>query len=413
VSKFSYVVKDPEGKTYQNVAEAESRAELIKNLQMQKYFIVSIEEMTWGSAVKFSSGAVRKEFSHRGVKLNDQLTFARQMATMLSAGVNLSRTLNVLIQQVDSAKFYQVLKRIQKDVENGVSLSIAMSQHPEQFDQFWVSLVEVGEASGTMPMVLNKLSLHLERRAAFRSTIISGVIYPVILLCVCFGAVLFFALVVGPQFQNVFDTMHVSLPWLTRTLLSVFDAVRHNFFLIMFLMVGAVVSLSYFVRNTHKGKTMFETFIFKLPMVGEIYRFGLVEKFASQMAILIEAGVPILYALDIIERLVDNNTCALVINRIKEGVKRGDNMATPMAQSGFFPPMAVQMIVVGEETGQLNQMMGFVAKYYEELVSTFMKRFSTIIEPLIILFMGVIVGIVITAMFLPLINIAKLSGGGG
>ncbi len=411
--KFSYIAKDLEGKTYQNVAEAENRSDLIKKLQAQKYFIVSVEEVLAHGPVRPLPPIGRRRFNHRRTKLNDKLVFARQMATMLGAGVNLSRTLNVLIQQVDSEAFFKVLRKVQRDVENGISLSMAMSQHPKVFDPFWVSLVEVGEASGTMPTVLHKLAHHIERQAVFRATIISGIIYPAILMVVCCMAIMFFALVVGPKFQDVFDSMKVDLPLLTKVLLTTFDFIRKNFFLLFFLIGGGIFLLMNFIRNTYSGKSMFERFVLGLPVVGEIYRFALVEKFTSQMSLLIESGVPILYALDITERLVDNNSCAAVINKIKDGVKRGDNLTTPMSESGFFPPMAVQMIVVGEETGQLNQMMGFVARYYEDLVATFMKRFSTIIEPVIILFMGVIVGIVVIAMFMPLINIAKLGGGGG
>jgi type IV pilus assembly protein PilC len=317
VPKFSYIAKDLEGKTYQNVVEAENRAELIKKLQAQKYFIVSVDEVTSpgrGGALRPLPPVGPRKFSHKRIRLIDKLVFARQMATMLGAGVNLSRTLNVLLQQIDSENLFKVVRKVQRDVENGISLSMAMSQHPKAFDQFWVSLVEVGEASGTMPTVLNKLSNHLERQATFQSTIISGFIYPAILICICMGAILFFALVVGPKFQEVFASMRIKLPILTVALLGLFDFIKKNLFLLAFVIGGGVFALVSFVRNTYGGRKMFEGLMLGLPVLGNVYRYALVEKFTSQMALLIESGVPILYALDITERLVNNNTCAEVIN---------------------------------------------------------------------------------------------------
>ena len=156
-----------------------------------------------------------------------------------------------------------------------------------------------------------------------------------------------------------------------------------------------------------------EKILFSLPTVGEVYRLIIIERFSAQMSILIDAGVPILYALDISERLVDNNTCSLIINNIKEGVKKGELLVTPMEKSGFFPPMCVQMIMVGEETGKLSKMLKHVAKFYQEQVEIFMKRFATIIEPFMLVFMGAIIGTIVVSMFLPMFNIAQLGGASG
>lgn len=156
---------------------------------------------------------------------------------------------------------------------------------------------------------------------------------------------------------------------------------------------------------------LLEKFLFKMPAIGEIFKLIIIERFSSQMAILIDSGVPILYALDITERLVDNNTCALVISDIREAVKEGELLVAPMERSGFFPQMCVQMITVGEETGELSKMLKHVAKFYQEGVETFMKRFATIIEPFMLVFMGAIIGTIVVAMFLPMFNLSKLGGG--
>lgn len=414
MAKFSYIVKDNAGKTYRNLADMASKDALVAKLQKEGYFIVSITEMVVQPSRRKQEtpGSVkRKKFIRRSVKLQDLLVFSRQLATMLEAGVPLIRSLSVIETQVDSQEFSKVIQKIHRDVEQGTSLSVALSRHPKVFNQFWVSLLEVGEASGTIPAVLGKLSFYLEQQAAFRSTIISGIIYPAILFVVASGAIAFFALFVGPKFEEIFTAMNAQLPWITTQLLMIFKFVRNKFFWISGGLILAGVLFRNYVRTYH-GKIAFEKFLFGLPTVGEVFQHIILERFAAQMSILIDSGVPILYALDITERLVDNNTCALVVNQIKEAVKQGELLVTPMERSGFFPSMCIQMIMVGEETGELSKMLKHVAAYYQESVETFMKRFATIIEPFMLVFMGGVIGVIIVAMFLPMFNIAQLGGGG-
>ncbi len=413
MAKFSYTVKDKSGKTYRNVVDMANREVLVEKLHKEGYFIVNITEMTAAPIRKKQPGAValvqRRKFNHRSVKLQDLLSFSRQLATMLEAGVPLIRSLSVVETQVDSGDFFKVIQRIRLDVEQGTSLSGALARHPRVFNQFWVSLLEVGEASGTIPKILHKLSFYLEQQAAFQSSIISGIIYPAILFVVASGAIAFFALFVGPKFEEIFTSMNAQLPWITAQLLMTFKFVRNHFF---WLLAGAIVAFVLFRSyiQTYHGKMAFEKFLFGLPTVGDVFLQIILERFASQMSILIDSGVPILYALDITERLVNNNTCALVVNQIKEAVKQGELLVAPMERSGFFPSMCIQMIMVGEETGELSKMLKHVATYYQNSVETFMERFSTIIEPFMLVFMGGVIGVIIVAMFLPMFNIAQLGG---
>lgn len=411
--KFSYIAKDKEGKTRKDVADAGSREALVDRLQKQELFVVSIAEVAYVSPKpKARAKAKHKRFAHKKIRLGDLLTFARQLATMLEAGVPLVRSLSVIQTQIESEQFFRVMNDVRKDVEQGGALSNALANHPKVFNQFWVSLVEVGEASGTIPAVLNKLAFYLEQQAAFRSTIISGIIYPLILFCVSMGAVAFFALVVGPKFKSIFESMGLDLPWITRTLLNIFEFIQKKFAYLLGGTIAFVVIFRQYVK-TYQGKLFLEKFLFNLPTVGRILKLIIVERFSAQMSILIDSGVPILYALDITERLVDNNTCALVISGVKESVKQGELLVAPMERSGFFPPMCVQMITVGEETGELSKMLKHVAKFYQEGVETFMKRFATIIEPFMLVFMGVVIGTIVVAMFLPMFNLSQLGGGGG
>ena len=406
--KYSYIVKDKDGKTHKNIVDSANKEVLIHHLQEQEYFIVSITPLTYKPPVKKKAAKKKaKVFRRKKVKLQDLLVFARQLATMLEAGVPLIRSLMVIETQVESQIFYHVVKDIGKSVEKGEALSSALAMHPKIFNQFWISLVEVGEASGTIPKILDKLAFYLEQEAGFKSTIVSGVIYPIILFCVSMGAVAFFALVVGPKFQSIFEQMGAKLPWITTTLLSSFQFFREKF---MHIFASIIVLIFLFKKYiaTYQGKLQYEKLLFKMPVVGNVYKLIIIERFTSQMSILIDSGVPILYALEITERLVNNATCALIVSDIKESVKQGELLVAPMERSGFFPAMCVQMITVGEETGELSKMLKHVAKFYQEGVETFMKRFATIIEPFMLVFMGAIIGTIVVAMFLPMFNISQL-----
>ena len=327
---------------------------------------------------------------------------------MLEAGVSMIRTLDVILLQVQSEQLHKILSAAKKDVETGETLSGALAKYPKTFNQFWVSLVEVGETSGSIPEVLNKLAFYLEQQAKFRSTIISGIIYPAILFVVAIGAIMFFALFVGPRFEAIFVSMQVELPLITRVLLDTFKVIKTNIVFIMLGTVGIIIGIRQYLK-TYQGRTLFERFMYRLPTFGEVYKLIVIERFTSQMSILIDAGVPILHALDISERLVDNNTCALVVNSIKEGVRKGEHLVDPMERSGFFTPMTVQMVMVGEETGELSKMLEHISKFYQEQVEVFMKRFSTIIEPFMLVFMGAAIGTIVVAMFMPMFNIAQLA----
>ena len=403
---FSYTAKDAAGKAKTAVVEALHEQALVEKLQGDGYFVLSVKPASpklMAARSKASEG-----FTHNKVKIEDMLVFARQLATMLEAGVTLLRSLDVISAQVASKAFSVVLKQVRDDVEQGKSLSSSLAKHPKVFSQFWVSLVEVGEASGTMPMVLNKLTFYIEQQAAFRSTIISALVYPAVLFVISMGAVTFFALFVGPKFESIFKDMGTKLPALTVAVLGIFNFVKHQFLWI----IASIAAFVFFVRQyvkTDSGRLAFENIMFNLPVVGGIYKLIIVERFASQMAILMDSGVPILYALEISEKLVSNKTCSLIIFQIRESVREGKLLAEPMGESGFFPSMAVQMIKVGEETGELDKMLKHVATFYQNNVEAFMKRFGTLVEPVMLVFMGALIGMIVIAMFLPLFN---LSGGG-
>ena len=407
MAKFLVVSKDPDGMKETGVVEAADLDKAVSSIQSQGRFVVSIQpfdEEVFARAQNPGMTTPRK-YARTHVKLMDVVSFARQLATMLEAGVPLLRSLTVIEEQIPSRKLSLALQSIKSDIEQGETFSRGLSKYPQIFGQFWVSLVEVGEASGTLPQVLLKLTAYIEDAARFRAQIIGALLYPAILAVVCMGAVIFFALFVGPTFEKVFKDMGTELPLLTIIMLAIFKFLKHYFFLII-LGIGAIVYGLIMYIKTPIGRWQYESFIFSLPIFGEVVREIVIERFASQMGVLVETGVPILFALDIVERLVGNSICAQVVHDIREAAREGKLLADPMSASGFFPPMSVQMIKVGEETGELAKMLGHVARYYKQDVEDFMKRLSTVIEPVMLIVMGGIIGTIVISMFLPLFNLS-------
>jgi type IV pilus assembly protein PilC len=405
VAKYQYIAKDINGKSVNDIAEAMSEQSLVDKLQNQGYFVISVQPYASDKPKPEKSEAKKKKdsFTHDNVTMEDILVFGRQLATMLEAGITLLRSLDVILSQVESRTLYKVLTQVRNDVEQGRSLSSSLEKHPKHFSQFWVSLVEVGEASGTMPQVLEKLAIYMEQQAAFKSIIISAIIYPAILMFVCVGAIAFFAFFVGPKFEAIYTSMGKELPGFTKMVLAVFKIIKEKIILIIFGCFATSFFFKQYIR-TNVGLIQFEKFMFGLPVFGVVVKLIVVERFAAQMSILIDSGVPILYALEITEKLVENRTCGLIINDIRESVREGRLLAEPMEKSGFFPPMAVQMIKVGEETGELSKMLKHVSKFYQSNVEAFMKRFGTMIEPFMLLMMGGVIGTIVLAMFLPMFS---------
>jgi type IV pilus assembly protein PilC len=402
--KFLVSAKDKQGVAQSKVIETGSLNEAVAIAQAQGLYVMNIQPLE-EKAERLAIQEATRAFSHNSVSLQDIMSFARQLATMLSAGVPLLRSLNVITAQVESRGLANILSEVCVDVEGGIPFSKALSKHPRYFDQFWVSLVEIGEASGTMPQVLLKLTSYMEEAAKFRGQIIGALVYPAILFVISMGAVLFFALFVGPTFERIFKEMGTQLPGFTVMMLAIFRFIKDYFFFIILAMVALFFVLKAYIQ-TPFGRRQSEIIAFGLPVFGPLIKLVVIEKFTSQMALLIDSGVPIIYALEISERLVDNTICAEVIVSVREAVKEGKLLAEPMERSGFFPPMAVQMVRVGEETGELGKMMNHVAVYYKQAIEEFMKRFATMVEPNMLVFMGGIIGVIVISMFLPMFNLA-------
>jgi type IV pilus assembly protein PilC len=408
--KLFYIARDKLGKKITGDENAASPEELIARLQGRDLLVINIltdvEKKERGLGIEATSPAKSKK-RHRGVTHEDLALLCRQLATLLGAGVTILKCLDIISEQVASTKLFNTLKSLHRDMEQGLSLHEAMAKYPKVFSELWVNLVESGEAGGNLPVVLGRLANYLERTASFRKKIISALVYPVLLMVAGMGALLFLNLKIIPTFADLFKGFDIKLPLLTQILMAISEFQR-KYILVIIVAIAVLIFLFKKYTATREGRLAYEKFKFNLPLFGEFFRALIVERFASNMSTLLESGVPILYSLEITERSVGNLTMADVIRVVKEDVREGKSLSKPLQQSGFFEPMVVQMVSIGEEIGELSQMFKKIDAFYEEYLETFLARFTAMFEPLMLIFMGGVIGIMVVGMFLPIFKIAQI-----
>jgi type IV pilus assembly protein PilC len=411
--RLFYVARDRSGRKITGSEDAPTHEELVTRLQARDLLVINVtsDSAKAGKGILSQpTGQARSRPRHYRVTSDDLALFCRQLATLLGAGVTVLRSIETISQQVASRKLLNITKELQKNMGQGLSLHESMAKHPDVFSDLWVNLVESGEAGGNLPVVLSRLANYLERRAAFKKKIISALIYPAILMFAGIGALLFLTIKIIPTFAEIFKGFNITLPFLTRCIIAVSDFLRQYFF---FIIGGIIVAFFLFRRftRTKDGRMMYERFKFSLPIFGEFFRAIVVERFSSNMSTLLESGVPILYSLEITERSVDNLIMADVIRQVKEGVREGKSLSQLLEKSGFFEPMVVQMASIGEEIGELSQMLIKINAFYQEYVETFLTRFTSMFEPIMLLFMGVVIGLMIIGMFLPIFQLTQIGRG--
>ncbi len=406
--RFTYIVRDNIGNKDTGTEEASNQDELIARLQAKGLIVVNVFLDDQASPEKEDVSLKKNKIrtKHYRVNARDLVLFSRQLATLLGAGVTILRSLNIISQQIASAQLYKIIKKVEKNMEAGLSFHEAIAKHPDVFSDLWVNLIESGEASGSLAMVLARLAGYLEKNAAFRTKIVSAMIYPAILLCAGIGALLIMSLKIIPTFAEIFKGFDIELPMLTKILVEFSTFLREKF-LILAIIIGVGVYLFRSYVSTKPGRKNLENFKFKLPVFGEFFRCMGMERFSSEMSTLLESGVPILYSLEIAERSVNNYVLGEIIAKVKEDVRVGKPLGASFAKSSFFDPMVVQMVSIGEEIGELPQMFKKINVYYQEYTETFVARIVSMFEPFILVFIGGMIGIMVIGMFLPIFQIAK------
>jgi len=409
--KFVYVARDKAGNKVRGEQEAANRDELVAHLQAKDYIISSISEK---SAAKKGVSRTTKvglkiKGKHRRISSSDFVLFARQMATMLNAGVSILKSLEIIRRQTESKRLEEVIDTIAADMEGGLSLHGALAKYKEVFSELWINLIETGEASGNLGVVFERLASYLEQKAALKSKIISAMIYPVILFVVACAAIAIFMLKIIPTFSQIFSGFNIELPALTRMLLNAAELLKKGILPGIIIIVVITYILRQYI-NTPAGRRNFDIFMLKVPLIGNIVKIVALERFSSTMSTLVQSGVPILYSLEITERTIGNKILEETIAQVKENVRGGKSLSGPLEMSGLFPPMVVQMVAVGEEIGELPQMFKRIADYYSEVIQTLITRLTAMFEPIMLVFMAVIIGTMVVAMFLPIFHLVNIAG---
>jgi type IV pilus assembly protein PilC len=397
---FRYIARNKSGKSVEETIESVSRDELVNSLQTRGLYVVSID-----LAAETKRTKVIPRRYHRGVNINDLIMFSKELATLLGSGVTLIKSLDILCNQIESLTLLRAVEEIKKDVEGGYTFQNALKKHAKIFSEFWLHLVETGEASGHLPASLEQLAGYLEESSSLRKKIVSAMVYPVILICVAIGAITIFLVKIIPIFSEIFKGFDMELPLLTQIVINMSNIVR-KYFLIA---IGIIIVLFFVVKryiSTEKGRRQFDILKFGSPLIGHLMQEISTERFVSSLATLLKSGVPILHALEITEKTAGNRLMEEALREVKTAVRDGKGMAQTMGNSALFSPLVVQMIGVGEEIGELGKMLDRISAFYKERVNTFITRLTTMFEPLVLVFMGVLVGILVVAMFMPIFSIS-------
>ncbi|MFH1479615.1 MAG: type II secretion system F family protein [Candidatus Omnitrophota bacterium] len=397
---FRYVARDKTGILKDEVMEAMSKEDLINTLQASGLYIVSV-----GAVSDTKRKKETKVQYHRGVNNSDLIMFARELAILLGSGVTLIKSLEVLSKQIQSVPLFKAVEKIKKDIEGGYTFQNALRKHKRIFSDFWVNLVETGEASGHLPLSLDRLSGYLESSEELRKKIVSALVYPTLLVSVSLAALAVFFLKVIPIFTEIFHGFNVDLPLLTRMIIMMSEIVRKFFFLVIVAgIVGGFIIKKYI--STEIGRYQFDLFKLKMPMIGVLTQEIATERFTSGLATLLKSGVPILHALEISEKIVSNKVMERELRVVKTAVRDGKAMYEIMQEIEVFSPLVVQMIGVGEEIGELGEMLDKISSFYKERITTFVARFTTLFEPIVLISMGFVVGVLVISMFMPIFSIS-------
>jgi type IV pilus assembly protein PilC len=406
MSQFTYKVRDKQGRISHGVREAATEEELIAQLQKQELFVVSITRGEQAGKRQVAAVAV-----HHGVTTDDLIIFSRQLATILGAGVTLLKSLDVLTKQIESKVLLQAIEDVKHNIAGGSSFHDALTRHPKIFNEFWLHIVETGEASGALPLTLMQLADFLESKAAMRRKVTSALVYPAVLVVLVIVALLIFTVWIIPIFSRIFAGFDVELPALTRMVIAS-SAFMRKYILIVLALFGVGGWLLKRYIRTGRGKWQFDWVVLRLPILSSLYQRIAIERFATGLGTLIESGVPILYGLDIVGKGIGNEVISKAVLDVRESVRQGKGMARPLEESGVFTPLAVQMVAVGEEVGELGKMLKKISEFYKDRIATTLTTITTLIEPVVLVFMGIVVGTMVVAMFLPIFQLATAARGG-
>jgi len=399
---FAYRVLDAKGAQSNGEVEGDNKAAVAANLRGKGFTVLDVNEIKIGFAQRDILSAMQR------VKPKDLTIFSRQFATMVNSGLSMLRCLYILEEQTENKKLAGVIGQIKDDVEAGISLSDALAKHPKVFSKLYVSMVAAGELGGILDAVLNRLAMQLEKDDSIRRAVKSAMVYPILIasfaIVVLMGMVLFLI----PIFAGMYNDLGGKLPALTRVMVSLSNVVKGDWFIVFPGIIGVIWGIRY-LKRTPQGTANWDRAKLHIPMgIGEIIRKLAVARFSRTLGTLITSGVPILQALEITGQASGNTVIENAMTSVQTSVKEGQSITAPLEKASVFPAMVTQMIAVGEETGSLDAMLGKIADFYEDEVNASVKALTSILEPIMMVGVGAIVGLVVISMYLPIFNMMNI-----
>ncbi|MCJ7797395.1 MAG: type II secretion system F family protein [Thermoleophilia bacterium] len=402
MSTYVYTARPDRGAQLKGQVQGESKAAVAADLRRKGLTVLAIDE----KRTSISINELLEGFT--AIKPRDKVIFSRQFATMINAGLALLRALYILEEQTSNPRFRKIISRVRMDVEAGMPLSDAIEKHPVAFDRLYVSMVRAGEVGGVLDQTLDRLATQLEKDDSLRRSVKSAMVYPLLILT--FAILVMFALIlfVIPVFGAMYNDLGGQLPLLTRIMMGISNMMRSFWFIIFPAIFLAIYALRR-LKRSRRGTEVWDRVKLHLPMkLGDIIQKIAVSRFSRTLATLVSSGVPILQSIEITGKTSGNTVIEYAMDDVMEQIKGGESIARPLEKVSVFPPMVTQMIAIGEETGALDTMLHKIADFYEDEVETAVKSLTSIIEPIMMIFIGGIVGLVVISMYLPIFNLFKL-----
>ena len=400
---FEYKVRNQAGKVVTGKLEAESQAQVAGKLKSMGYAPISIAATNTGMSKELTVPG----FGKKKVKLKDLAVFSRQFATMVNSGLSLLRALNILCEQTDNPELARVLGEVRNDIETGNSLSSGMAKHPEIFPPLMVNMCRAGEVGGFLDSVMLQIAANYEAETKLRGKVKSAMTYPVVVLCIAILAVIGMLLFIVPTFAGLFTTLGGTLPLPTRILVAMSSGLKIMFIPLIVLIIAGVQVWKR-IKRTARVRNVVDPLKLKLPVFGELFRKIALTRFARNLGTMMSSGVPILQSLDIVAETTGNVVLERATRAVQESVRTGESLSKPLLEHPVFPPMVVQMMAVGEDTGALDTMLHKIAEFYDQEVEATTESLTALIEPLMIAFLGGIVGSMIIALYMPIFKIFDL-----
>lgn len=399
MADFLYQARDDGGKHINGSVEAADQAAAAALLMDRGLMVISMK-----------SGAVKRTRVKRKqgkIKSQDLVVFTRQLATMMDAGLPLVQTLNALEEQTENKLFKPVLHQITQRVEQGEAFSRALVEHPRIFTKLYVSMVEAGEMGGLLAEILDRLACYLESTARLKKKIKSAMAYPVIVCVIALLIALFLIVKIIPVFGDIYKDFGAQLPGPTQLLINISDIVR-NYYLYVGAAVGALIFVFSKLKRTKRGAAIWDRAMLKMPVFGKLVHKIAMSRFARTFAALLRSGVPILETLRIVGQSAGNSVVERAVEQTASGIERGDNLAVAMGQHPIFPPMLVRMVSAGEQTGKVDVMLEKISDFYDEEIEATLSALTSLIEPLLIVVLGLVVGSIVVCMFLPIFKLNQI-----